>query len=250
MFFLSENFYFDEISSKTMGVELITFDDNLFHQMGISYQETIERQDSSQYMPFYTNTGNDSTEDVVLKMLLVDENGKSKVWDETKVEEVMNWLITDDFKPFKSEDNLNMVYYFKVSKIVKFFTCSGTGYLEVTFKPYSNYCYIKIEMSTSDSLNLTNPSNVESSYKPVMKITSESEGSVTIANETTKETFTIDNVSQEVIVDNLYRTVQTVTGKNKLSSCNRGWISLNKGLNKIKVTGGTVKFVCEFPVVR
>lgn len=250
MYFLSENFYFDDISNRNMEVELITFDNDLFYQMGTSYQETIERQDSSQSMPFYTSKINDSTEDVVLKMLLVDEDGNPKVWDEMKIEEIMDWLITDDFKPFVSEDNLEMVYYFKASKIVKFFTCEGTGYLEVTFKPYSNYCYIRTEISTSNLLNITNPSNLEGYYKPVMKITANNGEEVTITNETTKETFTIGNVSEEVIVDNLYRTVQTTTGKNKLSSCNRGWISLSRGLNKIKVIGGTVKFICEFPIIR
>lgn len=249
MIFLSENFSFNDISSKSMGVELITFEDEIFSQRGISYQESIEQQDSSQQMPLYTNNINDSVEDVVLQLLLVGENNNAKVWTEEKVQEVMDWLVTDDFKPFISEDNLDMIYYFKVSNITKYFTLKGTGYLEVTFKPYSNYCYVRKEFSTSNSLTITNPSNVEGVYKPLMKITS-NVGNVSISNKTTSETFTINNISKETIVDNLYRTVQTANGENKLSTCNRGWISLNKGLNEITVTGGTVKFICEFPVIR
>ena len=248
MIFLSENFSFNNVSNKSMGVEIITFDDEMFYQRGISYQESIDRVDGSQQMPLYTSTINDSVEDVVLRLLLV-ENGKSKVWTEEKINEVMDWLVTDDFKPFISGDNWDLVYYFKVSNITKYFTLTNTGYLEVIFKPYSNYCYLRKEYITNNLLNIRNESNVEGVYKPVIKITNGS-GTVSITNKTTNEILTINNVSEEIIIDNLYRTVQTVNGENKLSSCNRGWISLIRGLNEINVSGGTVKFICEFPVIR
>lgn len=247
MFFLSENFTFNGKTNKSMNVELVNFDEDFFYQRGLPYNETINKLDSFSENPLYTSIVNDSVDEIVLNLLLV-ENNRPKVWTTEKIKEIMGWLVTEDFEPFISEDNQDIVYYFKASNIVKYFTPENTGYLEVTFQPYSSYGYIKKEFTTSGSLIINNPSNINNPYKPIIKVTSDV-GNISITNSTKKETFTLNDVTKEIVIDNLYRTVQTLDGENKISNCNRGWISLNKGNNNIEVVGGSATFICEFPVI-
>lgn len=248
MYFLSENFYFNNISSKSMGIELVSFDNNTFNQIGMTYQESIDKQDSPSSTPFYINSDNKDTEEIVLNLILVNNNDEAQVWDEMKIEEVYDWLVTEDFAQFISEDNLDKIYYFKVSKIVKQFTHGETGYLEVTFKPYSNYSYIKSTLEGNNTIIVNNLSNVDNNYKPVIELTGT--GEVSIVNTTVgSEPFTITGLEGKVIVDNLFRTVQSEDGKNLLPKCNRKWIQLTKGKNVLTVTGGTAKVICEFPMI-
>lgn len=247
MYFLSENFYFNDISSRSMGIELVSFDSNTFNQVGMTYQESIDKQDSPSSTPFYISSDSKDTEEIVLNLMLVN-NDEAVVWDEMKIEEVYDWLITEDFVPFISEDNLDRVFYFKTSKIVKQFTNVGTGYLEVTFKPYSNYSYIKSALEGDSKIAINNLSNVDYNYKPVIELTGT--GEVSITNSTLKtEPFTITGLEGKVIIDNLLRTVQTEDGKNLLPKCNRKWIHLGKGENILTVTGGHAKVICEFPII-
>lgn len=251
MYFISENFSFDDIDSKSMGVELVTFGDSFFNQMGTTYSESVDLEGTFLKLPLYTKSQEINTEDITLNLLLVNKDGTQATWDDMKTTEIMDWLITDGFKPFVSEDDLDVTYYFKVVKIVKKFTVDRTGYLEVTFKPYSNYTYHRVRQSGNNKIVVNNTSNVDSHYKPILEIESNS-SKVTITNESISNSPTLEivGVTGKILVDNLFRTVQSEDGKNLLSKCNRKWMELKKGVNTISVSGGDVTVVCEFPMIR
>lgn len=251
MYFISEKFHFNDVSSQSMGVELVTFDDSFFNHMGTTYIETLEIEEGLSKVPFYTKSQDVNTEDITLNLLLVNKDGTQAVWSDTKTTEIMDWLVTDNFKPFVSEDDLEVTYYFKVVKIVKKFTVAKTGYLEVTFKPYSNYTYHRVRQSGSSRIIVNNTSNVDFNYKPIFEI--ECNGSpISIKNDSlpNSHALIIGEVTGKVVVDNLFRTVQTIDGKNLLPKCNRKWIELKRGENTLSISGGEVTVICEFPVIR
>lgn len=252
MYFKSENFYFDNISNKEFGVELVSVDDDsIINRFGLAYTEKLDRQDSPQSNPLYTSTGGKDEEEIKLCFALVDENGEPLVWDSTKIEDVYGWLITEDFAPFVSEDDLNRVYYFKQTAIEKQFSQDMRGYLEVTFQPYKSYGYDRVVASGDATITVNNTSNVDKVYKPVLEVEGTGEDvSITNASISGSEPLVIRNLTGKVMVDNLYRTVQTDNGKNLLPTCNRKWLSLKKGANELKITGGKVKVICEFPIAR
>jgi hypothetical protein len=57
---------------------------------------------------------------------------------------------------------------------------------------------------------------------------------------------------ETVIIDNLMKVVQSKTGVNKFSCCNRKWVTLNKKSETILILKGNmkIKVICEYPVVR
>lgn len=249
MYFISENFYFNDISNKTYGVELVTVDnDSIINQFGMTYSEVLEKQDSPQLNPLFKNSGEKEAEEITLCFALVNLNGEPIEWDSNKIEEVYDWLITDDFVPFVSEDDEDKVYYFKTVEIKKQFTHDMKGYLEVKFKPYSSYSYTRVVATGSTRVVINNMSNVDSVYKPVIEITGTG-GDVSITNTSipNSEPFTVTALNEKVTVDSLYRTVQTDNGKNMLSKTNRKWIELKRGLNALEIVGGSIKVICEFP---
>lgn len=251
MYFISENFSFDDISNKTYGVELVTVDnDSIINQFGMTYSENLEKQDSPSLNPLFKSSGEKEPDDITLCFALVNLNGEPIQWSSDKIEEVYDWLMTDDFAPFVSDDNLDMVYYFKTIGINKQFTHDMKGYLEVKFKPYSTYGYNRVVSTGSSRIVISNTSNLDSSYKPVIEVTGTGED-VSIVNDSipNSEPFVISKLDGKVNVDNLYRTVETDDGVNMLPKCNRKWIVLKRGLNALTITGGSVKVICEFPIV-
>jgi phage-related protein len=250
MRFISENFSFNNISNKEMGVDLVTFDNEFFKEIGLTYSEEISLDGSVSDNPYYSKSDED-TEDIVLNMARVDECGNKKRWDRESLIEVMDWLITDSFSSFVSEDDLDVVYYFKVKKISKKLTVNMEGYLEVTFKPYKNYAYYRVETIGDSVVYVNNVSNVDKSYKPVVMVLNATQD-ITIKNETKidSEPFKLIGATSDVVIDFANGNVEDVNGENLFSKCNRKWISLDKGENKISITGGKIVVICEFPIVR
>lgn len=248
MYFLSEKFIFNNISSESMNVELVTFSDELFNEFGLSYSETVELEDGSSTVPSYNSTVNEA-EDITLNLMLVNSEGTPKEWTSYELKEITSWLITDGFKPFISEDDIFLIYYLKCTSIKKQFTNRKLGYLEVTFKPYSPYAYKRVETVMSSRILIENVSNI-GIYKPLIEI-HPLEETIQIKNKSIQdsEVFEITECNEKIIIDNLLRTAQSESGKNMLSKCNRKWIKLQEGFNSLEVTGGKIKLICEFPVI-
>ena len=137
--------------------------------------------------------------------------------------------------------------------------CIKEGYLEITFQPFSNYAYMKynkkITVYDSNSFRINNPSASNEVYKPIIKIKTfeDTPDTIIIENETTGcEPFIIQNLNpNEVItVDSLLGTVYNDKNENLLMNCNRKWLNLNRGENKINILGNAeIDIKCQFPVV-
>ena len=250
MRFISENFSFNNISNKDIGVDLVTFDDEFFKEVGLTYSEEISLDGSFSSNPYYSKNEED-TEDIVLNLLRVDEYGNKKQWDRESIIEVMDWIITDTFKPFVSEDDLDVFYYFKAKRVIKKFTPDMYGYLEVTFKPYTNYAYYSVVANGNSTIYINNVSNVDKPYKPIIRVSNITQD-ITIKNESIgdSEAFKLTEATNDIIIDCALCTVKDINGNNLFSKCNRKWISLIKGENRISVIGGNATIFCEFPIIR
>lgn len=256
MQFLSENFIFDGITSKDIGVELITFDDEIIKDFGNIFSQEITSEGNLNNKPFYS-TSFSELEDTVLNVMLIDKITKlQKVWTPLDVQRVVNWLVVDSFRPFISEDNLNIVYYFKCTNINKRFTTDGTGYLECTFKMFGNYAYEMFEFNTTvsgnSSIKIINSTNLDGVYKPILKITNL--GNTSTVNKISVNGKTLEiqglNTNETLTIDNEMCSVFDELDNNRIENVNRKWIELIPGDNNLTLSGNfRVELFAEFPII-
>lgn len=255
--FISEKFIFNGVHCDDMNIILVTMDSDIINKYGLDYKEDMSVTKSKETYSFYSNVDNEC-DDIVLQMCLVDEHCIPLVWDDEYLNDVLQWLIQDDFCEFISEDNEEVSYYFKATNISKTFTFDKVGYLEVTFKPFSNCAFRKINKKINVSgecdVIIDNLSNINQKYSPIIEIKNKKDrlNIIGFENLTTndEELIVYDlDVDDIVTLDCCMGTIFNQHGDNLLSNCNRRWLKLNKGKNIVRVRGhAEITFMCQFPV--
>ena len=251
--FIEHNFTFNGTYSRDLGVSIATFNDNdMFHDMGIEYSSDMEVENNLiEYSPYYKENPSEPSE-IELDLLLYNPDTMEALPINDNIDELMSWLITDDFAPFITDDNPDVIYYFKVVNLVKVLTFSGTGYLRVTFKPYSKYAYKREEyearVTSSSTLTIYNPSR--QLYKPIIELTNL--GNTSTVNKINNMEIIGLNTNEIIKIDNLTKLVVNENGINKFNSCNRQWIELEPRKNNTITFSGNckIKIICEYPLYR
>ena len=234
--FYSGNFYFDKKHSSEYGICQVTEEDNVLNEYGLSYNGEENNEITLSFC--YTNNFEDAY-----------------VWENDIIEDVLEWLITDDYKEFISEDNEDIVYFLKGTSYVKRFTPDMKGIIDVTFKTLSQYgyrYYTKNVIKPNAKFDVLNSSNIDKPYKPIIELKNISSKNIQISNLTTnKSPFIINNLSnKDIIIDNTIGTITDVDGNNLIMSSNRKWIELVKGYNSILVEGNCdIIFKAYYPIM-
>lgn len=224
MIFSSGEFTFDNIYSKNMDICLVSDDSGILNDYGI---------------PFNVDSAN---EEITLSFCLA-RNNKPLKWDYDSIVEFLEWVITDDYCEFISDDDESIVYFLKGIGYNKRFTNEMTGIIDVTFKilsPFGYRHYIRQVYSNEKNFDVYNYSNFDNAYKPMVTLSNISSSDIILKNKTTdKEAFTISNLttSDVITIDNKMGIIVDSKNVNKLSNSNRSWIELVKGLNTFSVTG-------------
>lgn len=257
--FYSPNFSFNDISNDMMDVVLVTTEKtDILNEIGTVYIESVKMQNNKTDNPYYLLDGK-STEPIVLEFAYVDlETNTPLVWDEDKVDEIVDWLYQDSFRPFISEDNDEIIYYLKATKIYKKFDSNMKGMLVVEFQPYTAYGYKyfekKIVCENEIETKIQNTSTTsEEFYEPVIEIKALENGVIEIQNLSIEgsESLRVEVIKgKKTIIDNFTYTVQDENGVNKFLTVNRKWLKLRKGKNILKIKGKcefTIK--CNFPKI-
>jgi len=256
--FISEEFWFDNIFSKDMGILLVSMDSDVLNEYGLTYTEDLEADSTFNNNPYFKGK-KETAQTITLCFCLADMNGKAYVWDDHKTEAIFDWLIQEDFKPFVSKDNIELTYYLKAKKIAKKFTKNMTGYLEIEFQPFTNYSYkdfVKpIEVNGTKELKINNSTNTDDEYYfPILEIENLGQGEIIIENTSIdREALVLKylELNEKIVVDNLLYVVQNTDGVNRFDCCNRSWLRLKKGENLLKFTGKyNVVVKAKFPIIR
>ena len=237
MVFYSNNFTFNNIDSGSMNIHLVSEDTGILNEYGI---------------PFNIEEG---TNEVTLSFCYANEDTPLE-WDYDTISNFLEWVITDDFCEFISEDNEDIIYFLKGISYIKRFTSNMTGIIDVTFKvlsPYGYKHYIREISRNEKNFEIYNYSNADNIYKPVITLSNISSSSITIENKTTnKEPFYINNLanSDTIYIDNMFGTITDRNGNNKLMNSNRSWIELSKGLNSFSVEGScNIRIEAYYPMM-
>lgn len=260
--FYSDKFIFDNITSDEMGVMLVSFENETLQEYGVSYKSNLQSESLYGYgEPFYYDDTKE-TEELILNIALVDSKGIPKEWTIEERTKIISWLVQDKFKPFISEDEPEVIHYFKCVGVKKKFNSSMKGVLELTMKPSSPYAYtpivnhsITVKDNQSHSITIDNTSDIAEAYYPQIEVICLKDGGdvIEIFNTSTQSSsLTLFDLKkgERVVIDGLIKSVFNDDGESRLLNTNRNWISLKKGKNIIKVLGESeVTIRCQYPVI-
>lgn len=251
MRFNSDKFSLNGVHCSEKQVSLLWGDDQ-FIEYGLTFDKPVEFDGLT-----WKDKNNEQPDPIKLN-IIYDVDNLAKKWTKEKLEDIESWLITDDFVPFVSDDDLDVTYYLKTVNILRRLDANMKGWLEVEFQPISNFGYINqniivrntarfLNMKSIPSLSIINKSNLNKPYYPIIKI-SNLNGEISIVNQTTDTTFTLEGEGN-ITIDNKMRTIFDDKGNNLLMSSNRKWIFLEKGVNKIQVMGDcNISFISKYEV--
>jgi hypothetical protein len=170
--FVEKHFTYNGVYTKDINLMICHFDDDKFHKMRVDYVSDVNIENNvNDYTPFYSEKFS-TPDDITLNLIMYNpDTMKALKPYEYDMEELHDFLIGDGgFNEFISDDDKEVIYYFKPIKISKMLTFDGTGYLEVVFKPYSKYCYRRKEYTVGKgNITISNPSRKV--YKPIIELT-------------------------------------------------------------------------------
>lgn len=251
--FVQENFTFNGIYSKDMNVAIATFDTDLFSDIGIEYTSDISIENGLvRYNPYYVENFSEPR-DIELNLVMYNPITMEAIdVGSMDMERITDWLCTENFAPFISDDDKSLIYYFKVVNLQKVLTFNNKGYLRVTFKPYSRYAYKRevydINVIGGSVIEILNCSR--EMYYPLIEVTNL--GDVSTVNKINNMEIIELEQYEKVIIDNLVKIVQTEDKVNKFNCCNRKWIKMSpRAKTQFNFSGNMqVRIICEFPILR
>lgn len=251
--FISPNFTFNGIYSSDMNVAISTFDETIFNDVGVEYTSDVTIENALvDYNPYYTEVFSEP-KDIELNLLMYDPNTMEAVdINSIDMEQIMDWLCTENFAPFISDDDKTLIYYFKVISLQKVLTFGNKGYLRVTFKPYSKYTYKRevydVDVYGEKTIEIYNPS--KKIYYPQIELINM--GITDTINKINDMEIVGLKTQEKIIIDGLVKLVQTDEFVNKFDCCNRKWIKLPPRESTVITLSGDmmVKIICEFPILK
>ncbi|MGL4453628.1 MAG: phage tail domain-containing protein [Clostridium sp.] len=255
MSFYSENFSFDGIGNREMGVMLVSFDDGVLKDCGVKYKETIQQEVTRNNSFYYSESM--ELEPITLSIVRVDDNGVPMTWDRDSRMHIIDWMVKQEFCPFVSEDDTSIVYYFRCVEYTKKFNASGEGVIELVMQPEDSYVYTpvvdyKYRVNGSKVININCLDNVNDKYYPKMEIIQFDKdcSDVSIRNTTIgNDAFVIKNLkeNENVEIDHLLKSVDSNIELFKLKDTNRKWLYLKRGQNEFEITGDCdIRFTVQY----
>lgn len=249
----------NEIYSKDKQISLATSSDEIINEYGITFSEEVTLVKKSTSSSYYVSEDS-SVEPIVLELWYVDESDKCLIWDEEKLKDTYDWLLNKEgFSKFVSEDNMNLSYYLKATKIVKRFNFQMKGYLEVTFQPYDSHAYMEYVkpymINGIRTVYLYNYSNIEHEYCPIIELENlgDEQSVISIKNATSNtDAFEITGLSknQKVRIDMLTGQTEDIeTGESLFNKVNRKWFKMSEHGCNVEFKGNMqIVFKAQFPV--
>jgi phage-related protein len=250
---VSTNFYYDGISSESMGVYLIRTSSGLFSVPYIPPRDIIEDFPTMAKKPYSYKSKNQQYQiNMVFSTLTNNMNA-------TKLKEIASWLFQDDYKEFYSEDDPDKKFYLFASNQVDFMTNGANeGYFEVQWRSKFPYA-IQAEttptytIDLSDTITLTNTSNVDEYYYPEVEFTFTATpcdfALINVSDDSRITSFTGLSLNETIYFDNEKKQIISDTGLYRYDNFNKNWFRLVYGANQIIVAGYVeLQFRMNFPV--
>ena len=185
---------------------------------------------------------------------------EDKKWTRDLYNELISWLVCDEFKEFYSGDDPHKMYYAIVKDYVTWEGLNDYGAIPFSFVTNANHAWTiperkKINVSGSTFIDIQNKSVFSKDFYPLMTIKkTNAKGNITISNYTNdKYTMELKDIAKDEIIeiDNEYRIIYAKGNPRNVygDSFNKNWFYLVQGNNHIEIKGDCeITFDLQFPI--
>ena len=254
--FISTEFTYDGIKGSDRGLYLVKTNSGMIESsFGYKKENKIEQINDNIFSYGF------DTEPLRFEITLAKIKEDDLLWDYKTRRDVVEWLFQDDYKPFVSLDNPEVIYYCKlIGDAKRFDNGLMQGYITLTMECNSPYAYSPSYIYTWDYSNcksniieIENLSNVKKYYYPEIEIEMVDDTNVEIKNlSNAGEVFKIGILKQGEVIyidNNMQRIESNLPNTYRLGNFNKNWLRLVKGYNLLKITGNVkISIRCCYPI--
>lgn len=196
----STSFTFDGISSKDMGVRLVSIGGGLYKESFLPTRKITEQKIIGNPIPFFQNV---ETESLSFNISIVLEDWAVR----NQARAVARWLYQDYYKPLTFDSNPDLIIYAMFTgKSELNHNGVNDGYITLNIQSKSPYMYssvheVEINSNSNATLNIYNNGDLPMYLN--LEIFNKLNGDFSIKNMETSEEFKINNLftNEEVYVD-------------------------------------------------
>lgn len=237
-------FNFNGVNCRDMGVINVTMNSGMNEEPFTPNRKINEVSIRGRNEPYFMGT---SYEPLEIPLTLAFEKG----FTEESLQELAEWITTEDYAPLIFENKQNYIYYAMIhSEGTLTHNHANQGYVNIKVRMDSPFAWTPVfhhsyEFSNNPTIGTTiEYVNVGSiSVKPLIQVEVLSGNKFAIQNTSNSgQTFGIENliVGEKLIIDFDYGAIETNQiginrYKDKISNCK--FFSLVKGSNYLKITG-------------
>lgn len=254
---ISTGFTFDDITSQSMGVQIVRLDNSLPSRPFTSAKEILEEHPNNSLMPNFLGV---KYTPITFNITISSIDGGNM--DINKMYELGSWLFKDEYKTFVSDDNPSKLFYVIFTNQVDFYTNGlDDGYFELQGRCRDGFAwttpiideYDLSSNTTSTPITITNLSNVRDYFYPIVEVelVDTATGFSIVNNSDGGNTFTFTGLDllETVYIDNEKRLIISNTGENRFSDFNKNWLRFKTGNNNLTVSGKCiVRIKSHYPI--
>ena len=238
---IHDRFIFNNVDSLGMNVAIVWDKSGL--QTQAMFKKTINEDKNTLHSTELSN------QEFTIKIALFNDVFTSIVeMPINKRRELVEWLCKDYYLPFQTFENQSIFFYVMFSEVTRnYITNNNSGYLELKAKCDSAYCASHFDiynLKCEDELFVELPNKGDIETKPTIEILALDDSGITIKNLTNGKTIELTTQENEVIdIDCQGLYIKSSLVKNKYKEFNRTFITLPRGINRIKIEGNCkIKF--------
>jgi predicted phage tail component-like protein len=234
-------FSFDGRKSSDYGILNVSISNGLYEEPFMSSRSIREIRTKYHYKPFFQGI---DREPLSFTLSFAFED----TWDDKKIQEIVQWLNVDYYKPLFFSENIDKVYYaMPVDDVSLIHNGLKQGYLQLTMRCDSPYAYSHFitspiyDASLSDELMITIENMGDCEIYPEIYIQKIDNGDISIfnlsnGNKETKLSNLVDG--EEIYIDCENEIIQTsLQNKWRYDDFNDQYLSFVYGINTLRIVG-------------
>lgn len=250
----SSEFSFNGIQSYDKGFMNIRMGSELAKRPIVGARKSNMSNYSNKGIYFIQSVEKDPIE---FELLIAPTEGTK--WTRELYNELVSWLVHDEFKEFYSGDDPYKIYYAICKDYLTWEGLNDYGAIPFSFITNANHAWtiperIKLNNQGTKFIDIKNESVLNADFYPIITIKkTNSKGNIKLTNYTNNK-FALElkdiSVNEIIVIDNEYRIIYAKDNPRNVygESFNKNWFYLVKGNNNIEIQGDCeITFDLQFP---